>query len=81
LDLKLDVVDSPNDLADLGGTVSLAQLASWAIVSQGFTAANYTSVARPSTAARVWWIGDDSTSPTTIPVNSLTGDIIDVRAS
>jgi hypothetical protein len=81
LDLKLNVVDSPTDLADLTGTVALNQLASWAVVTQGFTATNYTSVSRPSTPARVWWIGDDTTNTTTIPTNSLTNDIIDVRAS
>lgn len=82
LDAKANTADVPVNLTDLGGKLGYQQMGAGAVLTVDFTSSNYTTVTRPNvaTGVRVWWIGDATTSPSTLPVNAVTGDIIDTAS-
>lgn len=62
----------------LTGGASISQLPAGSQLSQAFTAANAATVARPTsrTDVTVLWVGDATTSSSTLPANALAGDPI-----
>lgn len=82
LDAKPDQADIPVNLTDLGGKLGYQQMGAGAVLTVDFTSSNYNTVARPNvaTGVRVWWIGDATTSSSTLPVNAITGDVIDTAS-
>jgi hypothetical protein len=65
-------------LSALTGLLALAQQAAGTMLFQPFTAANAATQTRPTsrTDVAVTWVGDATTSSSTLPANALTGDPI-----
>lgn len=75
----LAAVATSGSAADLStGLLAIARLPAQSVIKQAFTSANYASLARPTsrTDVTVLWVGDATTSSSTLPANALAGDPI-----